>query len=63
MKEMTQEVIPEIVKVVDERGMLAAESRHRQLKGSTIDSDRRFLLVSLAEPFVGGLDDCFHRFC
>jgi hypothetical protein len=29
---MTQEVIPEIVKVVDERRMLAAESRHWQLK-------------------------------
>ena len=31
-QEMTQEVIPEIVKVVDERRMLAAESRHWQLK-------------------------------
>ena len=31
-QEMTQEVIPEIVKVVEERRMLAAESRHWQLK-------------------------------
>lgn len=31
-EEMTQEVIPEIVKVVEERRMLAAESRHWQLK-------------------------------
>jgi len=29
---MTQEVIPEIVKVVEERRLLAAESRHWQLK-------------------------------
>jgi hypothetical protein len=29
---MTDEVIPEIVKVVEERRMLAAESRHWQLK-------------------------------
>jgi len=29
---MTQEVIPEIVKIVEERRMLAAESRHWQLK-------------------------------
>ena len=31
-QEMTQEVIPEIVKVVEERRLLAAESRHWQLK-------------------------------
>jgi hypothetical protein len=31
-QEMTQEVIPEIVKVVEERRVLAAESRHWQLK-------------------------------
>lgn len=31
-QEMTQEVIPEIVKIVEERRMLAAESRHWQLK-------------------------------
>ncbi len=31
-REMTQEVIPEIVKVVEERRMLAAESRQWQLK-------------------------------
>jgi len=29
---MTQEIIPEIVRVVEERRMLAAESRHWQLK-------------------------------
>lgn len=29
---MTQEVIPEIVRVVEERRMRAAESRHCQLK-------------------------------
>jgi hypothetical protein len=29
---MNEEVIPEIVKVVEERRMLAAESRHWQLK-------------------------------
>jgi len=31
-QEMTQEVIPDIVKVVEERRLLAAESRHWQLK-------------------------------
>jgi hypothetical protein len=31
-KTMTEEVIPEIVKVVEERRLLAAESRERQLK-------------------------------
>ena len=31
-REMTDEVIPEIVRVVEERRMLAAESRNRQLK-------------------------------
>ena len=31
-QEMTEEVIPEIVKIVEERRMLAAESRHWQLK-------------------------------
>ena len=31
-QEMTQEVIPEIVKAVEERRLLAAESRHWQLK-------------------------------
>jgi hypothetical protein len=31
-QEMTQEVIPEIVKIVEERRMLAAESRHWQLR-------------------------------
>jgi|GEM_PF-1573782 len=31
-REMTEEVIPEIVRVVEERRMLAAESRHRQLE-------------------------------
>ena len=30
--EMTREVIPEIVKVVEERQLLAAESREKQLK-------------------------------
>ena len=29
---MAQEVIPEIVKVIEERRLLAAESRHKQLK-------------------------------
>lgn len=29
---MTDEVIPEIIRVVEERSMLAAESRQRQLK-------------------------------
>lgn len=29
---MTQEVIPEIVEIVEKRRMLAAESRHKQLK-------------------------------
>jgi hypothetical protein len=29
---MTEDVVPEIVKVVEERRMLAAESRHWQLK-------------------------------
>lgn len=28
---MTDDVVPEIVRVVEERRMLAAESRHRQL--------------------------------
>ncbi len=32
LKTMNQEVIPEIVKVVEERRILAAESRHWQLK-------------------------------
>jgi hypothetical protein len=31
-QEMTEEVIPEIVKIVEERRLLAAESRHWQLK-------------------------------
>jgi hypothetical protein len=31
-REMNEQVIPEIVKVVQERRMLAAESRHWQLK-------------------------------
>lgn len=31
---MNEEVIPEIVKVVEERKMLAAESRHWQLKNT-----------------------------
>ena len=31
-QEMTEEVIPEIVKIVEERRMFAAESRHWQLK-------------------------------
>jgi hypothetical protein len=30
---MREEVIPEIVKVMDERLTLAAKTRHRQLKG------------------------------
>jgi hypothetical protein len=33
MKEMTEQVIPEIVRVMDERLMLAAQSRNRHLKG------------------------------
>ncbi len=32
MQAMTEEVIPEIVRVVEERRVLAAESRHWQLK-------------------------------
>ncbi|HXJ10982.1 MAG TPA: hypothetical protein VNH19_01815 [Candidatus Limnocylindrales bacterium] len=32
VREMREEVIPEIVRVVEERRMLAAESRHWQLK-------------------------------
>jgi hypothetical protein len=32
LKTMNQEVIPEIVRVVEERRILAAESRHWQLK-------------------------------
>ena len=31
-QEMTEAVIPEIVKIVEERRVLAAESRHWQLK-------------------------------
>ncbi len=31
-REMTDEVIPEILRVVEERRVLAAESRQRQLK-------------------------------
>lgn len=31
-REMTDEVIPEILRVVEERRILAAESRQRQLK-------------------------------
>ena len=31
-KEMTEKVIPEIVQIVEERRMLAAESRYREMK-------------------------------
>jgi hypothetical protein len=31
-REMTENVIPEIVQVMEERQMLAAESRHRELE-------------------------------
>jgi hypothetical protein len=31
-REMTEQVIPEIVRVVEERRTLAAESRHRKLE-------------------------------
>lgn len=31
-REMTEQVIPEILQVVEERRMLAAESRHRKLE-------------------------------
>jgi hypothetical protein len=32
LREMNEEVIPEIVKAIEERRLLAAENRHRQLK-------------------------------
>lgn len=31
-KEMTEKVIPELVQIVEERRMLAAESRYREMK-------------------------------
>jgi hypothetical protein len=40
-KEMTEKVIPEIVRIVEERRMLAAESRYREMNIS-IDWSKRF---------------------
>lgn len=39
-KEMTEKVIPEIVQIVEERRMLAVESRYRELK-VLIDREER----------------------
>ena len=36
-REMTEEGIPEIIKAVEKRQMLAAESRYRELEMPTID--------------------------
>jgi len=36
-REMTEEAIPEMIKEVEKRRMLAAESRHRQLEMPIVD--------------------------